>query len=145
MKLSELWRTNKILLIGFLLFIIFMALSATNNAKLALLPALNRARFNVFLLVCVALGWTPIITSGFRTSTEQARLHKANPKNPKNVGTHDGRALDLNFVKGKIHLKKATPAAEWRASGLIALAKRMGIKWGGEIFKNYYDPVHFQL
>jgi hypothetical protein len=122
-----------------------MALSATANRFLAALPVLNRIRFRAFLLACQARGWEPIITSGVRDAAAQERLHKQNPKNPKTVGTHDGRALDLNFVKGKIHLKKATPAAEWRASGIIAIAKSLGIKWGGEIFKTYYDPVHFQL
>jgi hypothetical protein len=116
-----------------------------NDAKLKLLPASNRVRFAAFLVACKAMGWAPIITSGVRTATQQAGLNAANPKNPVKVGTHDGRALDLNFIKGNIHLKKASPAAEWRASGIIALAKTLGIKWGGEIFKTYYDPVHFQL
>ena len=31
---------------------------------------------------------------------------------------------------------------EWINSGIVAIAKKHGFKWGGD-FKNYHDPVHF--
>jgi hypothetical protein len=124
-----------------------LSFGVANDSYLNKLPVLSRFRFRAFLYACRALGYNPIVTSGLRTTAQQARLVAINPKNAKaGTSTHEkGIAIDLNFVKGAIHLKKASPKADWDKTGIPALALFFGVKWGGTAFANYYDPVHFEL
>ena len=97
------------------------------------------------------LGLQMYATSGLRTFEEQARLYKENPQNAK-VGFSDhnyGFAVDVNVIDpktGKVILKKANSSADWEKSGVVKIAKDMGLKWGGGgAFGNYHDPVHFYI
>jgi len=93
------------------------------------------------------LGIKFLLTSGYRTFEHQARLKKQNPKNASagNSSHNYGFALDLNIVdKNGRQLMKKDSTADWKASGIVDIAKNMGFKWGGD-FGNYHDPIHFYL
>jgi hypothetical protein len=57
-----------------------------------------------------------------------------------------GFAIDINLVSlaGKQY-KKDTSLADWLSTGVPQLAAKLGIKWGGNSFVNYFDPIHFEL
>ena len=85
----------------------------------------------------------------------------------KTVGYHGGLAIDMNFNTEGVSIGIATAgdgvaefegtigsaglmkqSAEenkdlWITSGIVDIAKEVGLKWGGE-FSGYYDPIHFQ-
>jgi hypothetical protein len=92
-------------------------------------------------------GYTVIATSGYRSFGKQQDLKNENASNASpGYSLHNyGLSLDLNAVKGNVWLRKSTPKAAWLNSGIVAIAKSMGLEWGGEIFSTYYDPVHFQV
>jgi hypothetical protein len=55
-----------------------------------------------------------------------------------------GLAIDINVLyKGK-WLKKSTSKSDWIESGIVDIAKRVGLKWGGD-YINYHDPIHFEF
>ncbi len=107
-----------------------------------------RKKFAEFINKVEKLGYTVVITSGYRTFEKQKQLHNENPSNAKaGYSNHNyGYAIDINVVDNKTGktLKKASSDAEWKNSGIIKLAKDMGISWGGD-FKNYHDPIHFYI
>lgn len=93
------------------------------------------------------LGLKFILTSGYRTFEHQARLKKQNSKNASaGHSSHNyGFALDMNIInKNGRQLMKKDSTADWKASGIVDLAKNMGFKWGGD-FASYHDPIHFYL
>ena len=87
-----------------------------------------------------------LITSGYRTKEHQARLHARNPKNAKpGRSLHEHRrAIDLNLISWRGLIRKGDSKARWKATQVPEIAKELGFRWGGD-FKNYYDPVHFDL
>lgn len=94
------------------------------------------------------LGLQMYATSGLRTFQEQAVLKKENPSNasPGLSGHNYGFSVDVNVIdkNGKIILRKASTSADWEKSGVVKIAKDMGLKWGGGgQFGSYHDPVHF--
>ena len=65
---------------------------------------------------------------------------------PHAVLVHDiqmGFALDLNFFWNGTLITSKMNKQVWERSGFVAIAKSLGLEWGGEYTK--YDPVHFQL
>lgn len=96
------------------------------------------------------LGLTAIATSGLRTFEQQANLHKINPNNARaGYSSHNyGFAIDINVKdkNGKIFLLKNTSDDSWIKSGVVNLAKKLNLKWGGGgAFANYRDPIHFYI
>lgn len=91
-------------------------------------------------------GWRVIVTSGYRSYAEQAALKAQNASNAAAGSSfHNyGLALDINAEKDGVTLRKATSKAAWEASGIPALARGMGFRWGGD-FPTYHDPVHFDV
>jgi D-alanyl-D-alanine carboxypeptidase/Family of unknown function (DUF5715) len=94
--------------------------------------------------------WRVHVTSGFRTQEEQAELHEEDPRNARSgKSKHNlGRAIDINLYPAQRiwtgWLRKSTPKKNWEASGILPIAQKHGLKWGGN-FKTYYDPVHFEI
>jgi hypothetical protein len=94
--------------------------------------------------------WQVYMTSGYRTEDEQERLNEKDARNADaGQSKHNfGKAIDLNLYKnnwiGNVWLMKATDKKHWEDSGVLKLAQKNGLKWGGN-FKNYYDPVHFEI
>lgn len=117
-----------------------------NLTDLMYLHPVARKKFSKFINALEKRGWTVYITSGFRSYDKQTMLYRDNPKNaaPMTSFHNYGLALDFNFQKGKVFLKKATPKAIWEQSGIPSLAASYGFRWGGN-FKGYYDPVHFDM
>ena len=94
-------------------------------------------------------GYTPIITSGLRDSVKQAELYRQNPSNAKpGYSLHEyGFAVDINLLDsktGKVVIDKNSSKSKWDNSGVLKIAKGMGLLWGGT-FAGYYDPVHFYV
>lgn len=84
-----------------------------------------------------------IITSGYRTFSEQVKIHNDDPKNPEaGYSMHNyGLAMDINATNGTNYLRKASSKEDWELSGIPRIAREMGFSWGGD-FKTYHDPVH---
>lgn len=91
-------------------------------------------------------GWSVLITSGYRSFQKQAQLKKEDSRNgsPGYSYHNYGLAIDLNLLKAGKRLMKASPRSEWEASGILKIAKDMGLFWGGDI-KGYPDNVHFDV
>ncbi len=90
-----------------------------------------------------------LITSGNRSFSKQTELHKENPLNAvagKSLHNYGG-ALDVNLISKKdgSMITKSSKADVWKKTGIVDIAKKYGLEWGGEDIKGYFDPVHFQL
>lgn len=101
--------------------------------------------FREFIRRVEALGYSVIITSAVRTFKNQAGQGGDNAR----VGysTHEyGLATDINLQKGTSYWRKSTPKSEWEATGVPAIARSLGMRWGGD-FQSYKggDEVHFDL
>ena len=90
------------------------------------------------------LGYDVIITRSYCSIFHQNELHTANKSNSTGgLSSHQyGFALDVNFIKGKTNLKKATAKKVWEASGIPQIARECGLRWGGD-FDGYFDPIHY--
>jgi hypothetical protein len=91
-----------------------------------------------------------LITSGFRTFPEQIELHKENSQNASaGKSMHNyGTAVDLNLISKKdgSSIRKADSTATWEKTGIVKIAKKYGLKWGGGgNFGDYADNVHFEI
>ena len=73
------------------------------------------------------------------------------PGPPKNNSHGAGMAIDLTpmkrdgtkFSNGSTSIKKGEVKHFWESSGAPAIAKSLGMKWGGDWAGTMYDPVHF--
>jgi hypothetical protein len=123
-----------------------LSFGAANDAELKRISALSldfAIRLQIFfLLVKRIYGLDVLVVDGVRTPSEQAALHKQNPKNPLKPGDHgSGHAADLNFLRnGVLVLRKASTAAQW--ADVYALADWCGID-NGHAFSGYPDNNHF--
>lgn len=86
------------------------------------------------------------ITSGYRSTAKQTVLYQQNSKNAKpGTSPHEfKRALDFNLIGIEGWIRKRDAVETWRATGVPDIAQEMGFRWGGN-FKNYHDPVHFDV
>lgn len=126
--------------------------SMSGNQNLQYLDKLSpqvKSRFIQLINGINAQGYKVIITSAFRDFATQLALHNANVNNAKpGKSKHNlGLAVDLNLVPiaGGAQLTSKSTVAQWQATGIVALANQLGMSWGGNAFKHYYDPVHFVL
>jgi D-alanyl-D-alanine carboxypeptidase len=111
----------------------------------------NYMIFNAFIHdIEKETGWQILITSGYRTDEEQEILKKRDTRNARaGQSKHNfGKAIDINlyqntWITGK-WLLKSSSKKHWEDSGVLKIAKRYNLKWGGD-FKSYYDPVHFEI
>ncbi len=90
------------------------------------------------------LGYHVIITDGYRSIEDSKKLKDSNNKNAiPGFSFHNyGMAIDINLQSQDLLIKKATPKAAWLKSGVVDIAKKYNLRWGGN-FSNYYDPIHF--
>ena len=108
---------------------------------------------NIFLALINLInqrGYLVHLTSGYRTYEEQRQLHAKDSRNakPGNSRHEKGRAIDLNLISIKTrkqYTKKGSTLAEWNSTGIPQIAKELGFLWGGDKFRGYYDPVHFEI
>jgi len=125
-----------------------------NRSELNDLAGMNAdyaARFEHFVNdVEKESGWKVKIISGLRSRDEQIQLKRDNPRNAAvNKSRHVlGRAVDINLYKREglvnIWLKKSSSKTSWQKAGIEQIAKRYGLLWGGT-YRNYHDPVHFEI
>lgn len=122
-------------------------LSIQQESYLSDLHPAVRDKFRQFINeVQQKTGYTIIVTSGYRSFQKQAQLYAENNKNaPPGGSPHNyGLALDINAQKGTTWLRKASTENAWLSSGIIDIADRMGLRWGGR-FNGYPDRVHFDM
>jgi peptidoglycan L-alanyl-D-glutamate endopeptidase CwlK len=124
-------------------------LSDENRKRVMTLHPNARLKFAEFISKVQEKGYLVVITSGYRDFEKQAQLHKENSNNAKaGYSNHNyGYAIDINILDpktGDTLLRKASSVADWEKSGIVAIAKKLGLEWGGD-FKNYHDPIHFQM
>lgn len=91
-----------------------------------------------------------LVTSGNRTFQKQAQLHKENSSNAKaGKSMHNyGLAIDINLVSKKDGslIRKSDSSETWEKTGVVNIAKKLGLTWGGKgQFGSYHDPVHFEI
>ena len=94
--------------------------------------------------------WKVKIISGLRTKEEQIQLKRDNPANAGVSKSRHvlGRAIDINLYQrvgiNTVVLKKFSSKASWKKTGVAEIAKRHKLLWGGT-YRNYHDPVHFEI
>lgn len=118
-----------------------------NQSVINSLHPLARKNFSDFINeIEERTGYNVIITSGYRPSKKQASLDAANSSNADaGFSEHEfGFAIDLNLQKGVTMIRKKSPKADWIKTGIVDIAKKYNLRWGGN-FKKYYDPVHFDM
>lgn len=100
--------------------------------------------FRRFISEVEASGWSVIVTSGYRSFAKQAQLRAQDSRNGQpGLSLHNyGLAIDINAQKGTTWLRKRSSKQSWEASGIVRIAARYGLRWGGN-FTGYHDPVHF--
>lgn len=102
-----------------------------------------RERFRALVQAWQDAGFDVIITSSYRNLLKQAAIALKSSIASKGLSWHNfGMAFDVNLVKGKTHLKLASPKKAWLDSGAVQIAYSLGFRWGGDFMDNY-DPVHF--
>jgi hypothetical protein len=108
-------------------------------------PKVRQRVADLFTDIEKELGLEVIATSGLRTTAQQAALDLTNNQNA-DAGLSDheyGFAIDINVKKdGNTILRKASSNKAWIDSGVVGIAKKKGLKWGGD-FNSYHDPIHF--
>tara|TARA_R110002096_G_scaffold5380_1_gene25078 strand:- start:795 stop:4175 length:3381 start_codon:yes stop_codon:yes gene_type:complete len=91
-------------------------------------------------------GYTLRINATYRTYQRSIELKAQNSNNATAGRSPHNYAygLDMNVIDptGKTYTKSV--AAPWVSSGIPAIAKGLGLRWGGE-FKGYVDCVHFDV
>ncbi|MFZ1527838.1 MAG: M15 family metallopeptidase [Ferruginibacter sp.] len=117
--------------------------------ELSLLEPVAQNIFNDFVTAIeTETEWNVHINSGKRTPEQQAELKRKDPRNADAFSSKHvlGLAIDLNLYSTYTlqYIRKSDSREKWIATGVPAIAKRFGLKWGGD-FKNYHDPVHFEI
>lgn len=145
-------KKGDIILIAVILLLIYYITrplkrsSEHNEAHINKMSASAQDTIRNFLNDIEALGYTPKIRDSVRTYQQQAYYNKIDKRNAKpGHSSHEiGIAIDLDLYQGGKILSKRTPRSFWIASGVPELAKKYGIRWGGN-FKGYADNNHFDL
>lgn len=119
------------------------------EGKLSQLHPEAQPYFREFVKRAQDKGWTVHITSGYRDASKQKEIKEQGSDfavRPGNSYHNYGMAIDINLYKGnwKNHIKMASSKAEWEATGVPAIARELGIRWGGDFKgKEKGDHVHF--
>ncbi len=131
---------------GLLLLAAAVARRLSANAReIALLNPMARARFRELVRrIEQELGWTVVITSGYRTPSDQEILRAQGQTSTKAMrSSHNfGMGIDIVCYRDGRKLGKASSKRAWLESGIPQLAKGMGFRWGGD-FTREPDRVHF--
>jgi len=136
--------------LALLLLIAFLGrkqlLAAHHEAHLNDLHPDVQDRFRELIAAVENSGYNVVITSGYRSFEKQAALYKENPANaqPGRSPHNYGLALDINLQQSVSWWRKASTKAEWEQTGVPAMAKRLGFRWGGD-FATFHDPIHFDV
>ncbi len=125
-----------------------------NQQKLVEIKEVNYENYQIFKDFIYEIedktDWQVLIVSGYRTEEEQEILKKINTKNASaGKSKHNfAKAIDICLYKRKFiftrWLLKSSSKKRWEESGVIQIAEKYNLNWGGN-FKNYHDPVHFEV
>jgi hypothetical protein len=92
--------------------------------------------------------WLAKKPAGSTSSEEYKEWKKKKPYAGKPaVHSHHntGTAVDFNpILPSGTWLNSKTKAKPWKDSGVVNIAKGMGMRWGGD-FSGYYDPIHIDI
>lgn len=116
-----------------------------NAEKLEDLHPVWKVQFFKFVKELENLGYTVIITSGFRSFEKQEQLYNSGSTTAKAGRSYHnyGLATDINVITPEgTHLKMNTAAQTWQP--VVEIAEKYGLRWGG-VFSNFYDPIHFDF
>lgn len=118
----------------------------TNEAHVQSMAPSVRGTVRAFLRDIEALGYTPKIRDSVRTYQQQAAYKRQDSRNaaPGHSSHETGIAIDMDLYKGGRVFSKRTPRNAWVNTGVPALAKKYGIRWGGN-FRGYPDNNHFDF
>ena len=114
------------------------------RAELEQIHPAVRDRFEDFInRVEKETGYIVYVTSTYRSFAKQAELKRQDNRNAAAGASYHnyGMAMDFNLIKNGERLRKASAKSKWEATGVPAIAKKMGFRWGGD-FSGYYDPIH---
>lgn len=93
-------------------------------------------------------GYTIKIISEYRTWKRQQELVNAGDTttepgfSPHNWGT--GYDIEIHRNGTRV-LVKDSSLEKWMATGMVEVARRYNLRWGGVDFGDYHDPVHFDV
>jgi hypothetical protein len=154
---------NRLFYLVLVLFMVFLVVKKTifsvyvanhNQTALMKIKTVNPQyylKFDAFIkAVETETEWKVYITSTYRTAEEQARLKKQDARNARaGQSKHNfAKAVDMVLYKNTFlwqsWVVKASSKERWQRTGVLGIAKRHQLVWGGT-FSNYYDPVHFEI
>lgn len=117
----------------------------SNKQHIDSLNAGAKKEFQDFINDIIKAGYAVVITSSYRDYLKQA-AQKDKKKGTPGYSTHNyGIGLDLNLVKDGKWINKDSSNSDWNKTGIVKLAKdKYKMRWGGD-FKDYHDPIHFDL
>ena len=125
-----------------------------NQQQLAEIKGISTENYQIFKdftqEIEAETDWKVLIVSGYRTEEEQEVLKKINTKNASaGKSKHNfAKAIDICLYKRKFiftrWLLKSSSKKRWEESTAVQTAEKYNLNWGGN-FKNYYDPVHFEI
>jgi LAS superfamily LD-carboxypeptidase LdcB len=125
-----------------------------NERQLTLIKLVNAEAYNTLSAfikdIEIQTDWKVLIVSGYRDEKKQAILKRMNPKNasPGKSKHNFGKAIDISVFKGTGFfprwLVKSSSKKAWEDSKIPIIAQMYKLQWGGN-FKNYHDPVHFEV
>ena len=105
-----------------------------------------KERFLKFINTVEKGGYTVFLTSGYRSFQKQKELRdqfeagKVPAAARPGYSYHNyGLAIDLNLIRNGKRYGLRTPREDWIKTGVPEVAKRMGLRWGGD----FKDNVHF--
>lgn len=127
----------------------YKTITPEQSEKLEELHEEVKERFYELVDEAQKLGYKAQITSSYRSFEHQLRLKKqlgsmaATPgKSPHNYGL----AVDIVLWKDdKKYGNYSASKSEWEATGVPAMARKLGFTWGGDFKSHPFDPVHFDL
>jgi D-alanyl-D-alanine carboxypeptidase len=133
-------------------FSLFVARHNTNAlTKLKTQNAQNYETFYAFIEdVEASTDWHVYITSTYRTTEQQARLKKQDARNASagHSKHNQAKAIDLVLFQDnglwQSWVMKGSKKERWQQTKILDIAKKHQLIWGGT-FRNYYDPVHFEI
>jgi uncharacterized protein YcbK (DUF882 family) len=142
---------KKIIIYGCAILILLLAykkrrtiMAVLNKHKLDSLNSDVKKKFALFISEMEKLGYTVNITSAYRSLAEQNELRKKDSRNAAaGLSAHNyGYAIDINLSKDGEDYVKATPVDKWKETGIVQVTQKLGLRWGGNSYSNYPDPVH---
>jgi D-alanyl-D-alanine carboxypeptidase len=133
-------------------FSLFVARHNTNALmQLKTVDAHNYDIFYAFIEDIEAkTDWHVYITSTYRTHEQQARLKKQDARNASagHSKHNQAKAIDLVLFQDnglwQSWVMKGSKKERWQQTKVLDIAKKHQLTWGGT-FRNYYDPVHFEI